>query len=243
MPYAARTGADPAGAALRPGVLMLVHVLAARRDGLLHGAFMALVLVCLFVLGVLAWYFGRGERLRRMLRRTPVRRISAVRAGERVRVIGTARAQGETLKAPLTGRPCLYYCAEVWARRRKSWRMTIRKVRGVPFLVDDGSGVALVNPNRADVLLGTVASNRSGAFDNASPAEARFLAQHGEQSTGLIFNRSFRYSEAIIEVGERVAVLGAPRHEPDRSAGAPVELSGSLEVRLVICDAPATTRG
>lgn len=228
--------------AARPGVLMLAHLLAARRDSF-DGTLVLCFLAAILVVGLLAWYFSKEERLKRRLKATRVRLIADLHPGEPARVIGTARLQGAALTAPVSGRTCVYYSAEVRAKRGKHWRTIIREARGLPFLVDDGSGLALVDPQRAEVVLDRDANTRSGTFDDPDAAQQRLLARHGESGQGLLFNRSLRYHEAVIEVGERVAVLGAPRHEPDRSAGAPVVLSGSLEGRLVICDAPATTRG
>lgn len=220
---------------------MLIHVLAAKRNNA-DGALILGVVAAIAVLIFLAWYFSKEERLKRRLKATRVRLIADLRPGEPARVIGTAQPQGAALTAPVSGRTCVYYSAEVRAKRGKHWRTIIREARGVPFLVDDGSGLALVDPQRAELVLDRDASTRSGTFDDPDAAQQRFLARHGESGQGLLFNRSLRYHEAVIEVGERVAVLGAPRHEPDRSAGAPVELSGSLEGRLVICDARSTTR-
>ena len=49
---------------------------------------------------------------------------------------------------------------------------------------------------------------------DATSAQERFLARHGESSVDKmwVMNRTLRYHEAVVEVGERVAVYGRARH-------------------------------
>jgi hypothetical protein len=92
----------------------------------------------------------------------------------------------------------------------------------VPFAVDDGTGRAIVNPGQARVALVVDHSTSSGSFDDATGVEEGFLARHGMKSTGWFFNRTLRYREGAIEVGERVSVLGRGVREPDPDAVARV---------------------
>ena len=49
-------------------------------------------------------------------------------------------------------------------------------------------------------------------------ARAAFLARHGFAATGWWLNKTLRYTEGVIEAGERVAVLGRGVREPDPDA-------------------------
>jgi hypothetical protein len=183
------------------------------------------------------WYFGRDQRLKRRLRRTPACPISALGSDTPGRVVGTARTHRETLEAPLTGRECLYYEVEVTEKRGKHTRRVLREVEGVEFVVDDGSGRALVDPRTADVVLDVDGSSSSGTFHDANPAEEALLARHGVSSTGWVFNKSLRYRESIIGVGEQVAALACSARG---STGGP-RLVAPPDGRIVISDSRSTT--
>jgi hypothetical protein len=215
---------------------------------LLVGVMAALVIG----VGAVAMYFREGARIRRALRAAPRRKIAEAAEGAVVRIDGQAIAHGETLIAPLTGRTCVFYEAliEEFVSQGKSgnWRVRVREVRGVPFVVDDGTGRAIVDPRIARVDVKIDATTRSGTFDAPTPIEEAFLHRHGMSGQGMIFNKRLRYREGAIEVGEPVAVMGNPVREPDTDAAArargyregPPErlrLGGSPDHPILISDA------
>jgi hypothetical protein len=234
-----------------------VHVLAvmARRSSLPAGAWVAIILVILAIL-VLGWYFSAAQRTKRQLRAAKPWMLSELPEDTHGRVIGQARSIGEQLQGPLTGRPCVYYIATVEEQRstgRSSyWKTIVSETRGVPFMLEDGTGRAIVDPNGAEVALDFDGTSKSGTFNDADPVQEAFLARHGQKAQGWVFNKSLRYREAMIEVGETIAVLGSGVREPDPSAppeaayrGSPptrLRLTSSSKFPLVISDDPSTTR-
>ena len=170
---------------------------------------------------VLGGYFQRGARLRRALRGAPRSAIAEVAEGAVVRVHGTVTA-GATIIAPLTGRSCVFYEAVVEERvsngKSSSWRQRVREVRGVPFVIDDGTGRTLVDPTNAEVDVHLDATLRSGFLDDPTPTEQAFLQRHAQAGQGWVFNKQLRYREGVIEVGERIAAMGRPVREPDPDA-------------------------
>jgi hypothetical protein len=227
---------------------MAAYVHAARSSSSIDPIVIVLLIAGAGVIVFLAWYFSKAQRLKRKLRGTPVCSISRLTPDAPGRVVGTARAHGETLTAPLTARTCLYYLVEVKERRGKHWTTILTEARGVAFVLDDGTGRALVDPERAELALDFDRNDSSGTFQGASPAQEALLARHGRGSVGLIFNKSLRYREATIAVGERIAVLGHCERAPGAPGMAygaqptPLRLVGSLESPLIISDAPETTQ-
>lgn len=169
----------------------------------------------------LAYYFARGARIRRALRKAPRCRIADAPEGQVVRLDGRV-VPGETLIAPLTGRPCVFYEALIEqyhsSGKSGSWRTHVREVRGVPFALDDGSGRAIIDPRIAHVDCQLDSTTRSGTLDDPTPVEQAFLARHAMSGQGFIFNKSLRYREGALEVGEQVAVMGTAVREPDPDA-------------------------
>lgn len=203
----------------------------------------------------LAWYFSDAQKVRRQLRRAPVKSIGQVGDDELAKVVGRVRPLGESLSAPLTGRPCVYFVAIVQERQKRRnsshWRTIAREERCVPFVLEDDTGRAIVEATAARAALDVDSHSTSGVLDDPTDAQRAFLARHGQSATGLIFNRRLRYREAVIEDGEIVAVLGAGTREPDPDAAptdgyrgaAPtrLRLTSSRKYPLVISDDPRTT--
>lgn len=204
----------------------------------------------------LAWYFSESQKIKRELRSAPRMTLRELPESTRARVVGAAQPLDQTLEAPLTGRPCMYYVVTVEQHhstgRSSYWRQIIKEEAGVPFLLDDGTGRAIVDPRSARVALDVDGKGDSGTFDEPSAREAAFLQRHGTTGQGWVFNKRLRYREAIIEVGERVAILGEGVREPDPSAPPAdayrgdqptrVRLTSSARWPLLISDNADTTR-
>jgi hypothetical protein len=170
------------------------------------------------VVGIGFWYFSKEQRIKRALRNlrpTPIRQIASP---------GLVKVQGivqtlDTLTAPLSGRPCAYF--EVLVEERISsgksshWRTVIREVEERDFLIDDGTGRARIEMVAVQAAITKDGHWSSGTFNDATPQLEEFLARHGQRSEGWLFNRTMRYREGVIEVGEEVAVVGFAELEID----------------------------
>ncbi len=221
---------------------------------------MSFALLAVAVGGVAAvwalWHFSDNQTIRRSLRKAPAKRIAELGDNELGKVVGRTRVVGEMLHSPLTGRRCVYFIATVEEQRSNgkthTWRTVITESRGVPFMLEDGSGRALIDATAARIAIDFDGKSQSGTFDDPTPIEKAFLDRHGQKGQGWIFNRTLRYREAVIEEGETIAVLGAGTREPDPDAppseayrgDAPtrLRLTSSRKYPLVISDDPTTTR-
>ncbi len=169
---------------------------------------------------ILKPYFSRESQLKRELARYPRKTLAELPEGTLGRVVGKAVALDDTLEAPLSGRPALYYTAIVEVSDGKDWKEIVREDRAVMFVVDDGSARAIVDPSSCKVALDFTQTGSSGTLDKPTEREKAFLDAHGTASThaGGLFNRSLRYREAVIEVGGTIAIYGATTREPDPDA-------------------------
>jgi hypothetical protein len=202
------------------------------------------------IVGASVW-LNPARRIKRALRAAPTVPIGKLSEGDLGRIVGKARVLDDQLVAPLTGRACVYYIARVQQEDSDDdWKTIIEEEQGVTFVVDDGSGRAIVDPRGGDLALDFDARSRSGTFHDPDEREAAFLAKYGVKSHGLIFNKRLRYREAVIEIGETVAVLGAGVREPDPTA-APGGYRDAQPTRLrlapgryplLVSDDPSTTR-
>jgi len=222
--------------------------------------------------GVVA-YLGSELRLRRTLRRTPRWSLAALPEDTFGRVTGAAHAfEGQQLTGPLTGRPCVYFIAIVEQRgtrdgNRARWTRLALERRSVRFVLEDGGHRAIVDPRRARVTLDfdhvyrtehlpRALRSPSDTGHGAAPTtederQGQFLTRHHLANHPWSRMLELRYREAVIEVGEKIAVLGSGIREPDleaRSDGDAYRAAGGTRLRmtglrrypLVISDDPST---
>jgi len=134
-------------------------------------------------------------------------------------------------------------------------RPLVHERKGVPFVLLDGEVRAVVDPLHVELALDFDVYTTSGTFDNPTPAEAALLARHHQlvrhrRRHGWSVNRVLRYDEAVIAIGETIAVLGTSMREPDpdatptsyRELPTRVRIIGSRRSPLVISDKPSTTK-
>jgi len=223
----------------------------------------------------LAAYLGSEVRLRRMLRRARRWSLATLPEDTFGRVTGAAHPfEGEQLTAPLTGRTCLYYVALVEQRLAHGtdvmrWTRLALERRGLPFVLADGGHRAIVDPRRARVTIHfdhvyrtprlplavqqqeVPQGGSATALMTEDTRRGHFLARHYLVNRDWSTMAELRYREAIIEVGEQIAVLGSGIREPDLEArsdgdayravgGSRLRLTGSRRYPLVISDDPST---
>jgi len=230
--------------------------LAAYYHGDSSGTIFVIALLVIVVVLILGFVFGKSARLKRKLRAAKAWAIGELPEDTLGRVVGQARPLANTLLGPLTGRPCVYYIATVEEQRSNGrssyWKTIITESEGVPFVLEDSTGRAIIDPSNAEVALDFDGKSSSGTFHDANEVQEAFLTKYDKKSSGWVFNKSLRYREAMIEIGETVAVLGSGVREPDPNAppedayrGAPrtqLRLTSSAQFPLVISDDPTTTQ-
>ena len=138
-------------------------------------------------------------------------------------IAGLAKMRGEIravngadlLVSPMTQAPCVYYkfvveqestrndSTDQSMRTETDWHTVITDEQAVPAAVRDETGDALVDLKGAEVVLS------QGQLNN-TPAELerRLNTRYGFSGKGLIFNKSLRYTEQVIEEGVKVLVVG-----------------------------------
>jgi hypothetical protein len=168
--------------------------------------------------GVAVSRFLRDPETTRRLRVAPQRLIAEAAESEDVKIRGKVEVFEETVTGPLSRRACVFF----FSRTYRDGREIRRQIGGVPFIVRDATGRALVDPTGAAVSL---------RDDYESLA-------YGPRDQ----------LEAVIEPGDEIEVSGRGVREPDSGAvadtsgyrdGAPtrLNLSASPKFPLRIVDA------
>jgi hypothetical protein len=197
-------------------------------------------------------FVSKTGRASRALRRAPLVAVAQAKDGQLAKLVGRLRYDPQTspIVAPLSRRRCAYYRAVVEHHDDEHHKTLVDANDHLPaFWLEDESGRARVELIYPTVILSMDAHFSSGILNDAAPHLQEFLAEHGESSTGWVFNKALRYREGALEENEIVAVFGLCRWEPDpdpsassgsyRQSALRLRVVEPLEGDMVISDVPA----
>jgi hypothetical protein len=165
-------------------------------------------------------FFSARGRARRALHKAPRVPIAQAKDGEVAKLAGRLRLVDEPLTSPLTSRSCAYFRTSVEQQKSRGkssyWDTIIEESDfSARLIIEDGTGSALVELVYPMVVLNMDTHLSSGFLNDATPELEAFLSRHGVSSQGWVFNKTLRYKEGALEEGEKVAVYGLCRWEPD----------------------------
>ena len=140
--------------------------------------------------GVAVWGLTSDYRAKRALRRVTHVRIADIRDGVRIKLIGTVKSAAAPLTSPNRREECVYYHA--WYEELKrgikggvGWVSIGDEQHACDFVLEDESGVAMIEGEGLD-----------GVLDPASYVQVS------------VENPNARGREAVVGIGQRVAVIG-----------------------------------
>ena len=199
----------------------------------------------------------RDRRRAQLVRGVTRVSIAAAGEGQATCVVGTL-VGALPLIAPFTGRPCVYWTAEIEERvgnAFETWRNVVPRETSArtACTIEDGSGRAIVELDGAEIAI-----DRSGGLRvqdiGADMTTAReWLQRRGLAERGLFIKRRYRFIEGALTADDPIAVVGVGVHEPDRDGrprergyrdGPPTRLRLASTARhpLFVTDAPDATR-
>jgi hypothetical protein len=134
-----------------------------------------------------------------------------------VRVAGIARSPpGETMRSPLTDRPCVWWDYRVEAREENAkgeavYRTVEQGTSVTPFVLNDAGGECLIGPVGAEV---TATSNERWSGMSRHPGGA----PHSYAILGMVGQDDYRFQERLIAAGTPLSVLGELRSHTEFGA-------------------------
>ncbi|MDD5258419.1 MAG: hypothetical protein PHD29_00410 [bacterium] len=167
--------------------------------------------------GIGIWLFFDGFkkwRRKRLIENIPTSKIRSMAMGL-VELYGQATPWQFILKGPLTGRDCVFYkyMVERYERRGKSSSWVKVATGGSYdnlFHIDDGTGIVLINPRRAELNLDKPDfSFESGLFGGDIPSNlVSFLDQNDIKYQTWFGKHRMRFREWDICPNDQVYILG-----------------------------------
>ena len=201
---------------------------------------------------VIIFYSNTKNVIRRKLNKTKTTPISSCKENQYVKIIGKAEKLNKTLIAPISKTPCLYYQIIIETINNSNnslgvfWETVFKDEQFVDFIIETKKGKAVLevsmSRNHKEVYLTKDKKFRSGIFNDAPKYIENYLASHGKSCEGLFgFNRSMRYREGIIEIGESIAILGIANfkesnYKLDHYSSKDLFISGRPNQKLMITD-------
>ncbi|WP_299433230.1 hypothetical protein [uncultured Aquimarina sp.] len=214
------------------------------------------LLIGIFVLlmisfSVIGYYFSHKNKILRKLKQVNTKRIQLIKDNEYAKLIGKVNTSGEPLTSPIGKRKCAYYqiiVEEKSGGKNKSWHTIIKEDKAIDFIIESSGERAVVqvdtSPKTKMVYLVKDVKHTSGTWNDPPKHLEMYLQSHGKDSTGLFgFNKSIRYREGVIEIGEKITILGTASwkesdHNFDRYSSKSLFISGDRENKLIITDDP-----
>ena len=216
--------------------------------------YLIFIIAIIATVAILSYYFSKKQRVLRELKKSDAIPISRAKQGDYVKIIGKAIGGNQPLKAPLSGRSCLYYYVLVEKKGDKTWHTYIEEEDGQDFFLETGYERAIVKPKGIHfgfkrTLFVVDYKDKSGVFNDAKPHLEQFLKRYGKGSVNFIgLNKTLRYSEGIIEEGETIAVKGIAQW---KTLNEPIEgysysklltFTGDEKNKLIVTDLPQAVK-
>ncbi|HUS31818.1 MAG TPA: hypothetical protein VMZ53_25125 [Kofleriaceae bacterium] len=198
--------------------------------------------------GAVGRYFA-DRKHRKWMRKAPTFRVRDMPENMFAKIVGHVRPfRDRAIEAPLSKRLCVYYDVSIDAMVGNSMLRTLATVQdGIPFVLRDDSGAAVIDPAHAFVSSGIDAMSESRPLE-ADAAQRELLVRTGLAGRTPAMLDSLRFREAVLELDEMVAVFGGGIREPDPEGvatmtyrdGAPtrLHLTGTAKFPLFISDDP-----
>ena len=159
----------------------------------------------------------------------------------------------EPLIAPLSGRQCVFYTIKIEKRvstgKSSHWKTVIKEEKVQAFFINNNGDFVIVRPTQSPKnyvsYLVEDKKTSSGTFNYPTPEFESLLRKYNIEPLNFLgFNKSLRYREGIIEIGEQITVAGIAKWKtlsepiPDYHYSKIAELVSTDKEKLIITDLP-----
>jgi hypothetical protein len=167
---------------------------------------------------VYCFYYGfRAWHRNRAVGDTPTSRLRSAAQGY-VELSGRGLLpEGVKNGAPLTDLPCAWWRFKIEKRTSDDWTTLDHGISVALFILDDGTGQCLVDPDGAEVYPSAV-----NVWYGSEEWPSRLTPRRGGKTvqllSGQLMSGKYRYTEERLLVGERLSVLGSFRTRGNAAA-------------------------
>jgi hypothetical protein len=189
----------------------------------------------------------------RTLAKIPNKPASSLKTNELSKVSGKALHVKEPLIAPYSNRQCVFY--QIIIEQKKSsgksshWKTIVKEERFKEFFIQTKSDFVIVKPQETPknyiCYLVKDKEQSSGTFNDPTPQFQSVLNRYNIDAQNFFgFNKSLRYKEGIIAIGEDITVAGIAKWKrlsepiPEYPYSKIVTLESTDQQKMIITDLP-----
>ncbi|GEM_PF-1042316 len=212
-----------------------------------------IIIIVIISIGFCAYYFGKKQSILRKLSKLKRKDILQFRTNEPSKVTGKVLHVHEPFVAPFSKRKCVAFEFKIQQKKKRGknsyWKTLIDEKNIQDFFIEQRGEVAMIkpqtNPLNFDIYLVEDKRVSSGFLKDPTPEFENLLSAYGIESMNILgFNKTLKYTERILEVGETVTVGGIAKW---KALDATIEgynyskiatLESSNEQRIIITDLP-----
>lgn len=213
----------------------------------------ALVVISFITILFFSIYYSDKQIIIRTLRKLPNKPYSGLKTNTFTKVTGKALAIENPLIAPYSNRPCVFYKIQIQQNKKSGknnyWKTIVNEEKVQSFLLERNSDYVLVepkeNPKNYKSYLVIDKKTTSGTFNKPTPAFLKVLEKYNIKNEGYFGqNKSLRYTEAVIEIGEEITVAGIAKWKKistpiaGYSYSKIAALENSNQQKIIITDLP-----
>ncbi len=228
-------------------------IIALNFDFIIPFIFMGIFLIIVISI----FYFNKKMILIRKLSKSQFKSISQFRTNELTKIMGKVLQTHEPFVVPFSKRKCVAYEIKIEQKvssgKNSRWKTLVHKEDIQDFFIEERGEVVMIKPTKSPKnyhsYLVKDKSVSSGTFNDPTPEFLKLLEDFNIKSEGFFgFNKTLRYSERILEIGEIVVVAGIAKW---KSLEQPIEgynyskiaaLESTNEQKLFITDLPEARR-
>lgn len=201
----------------------------------------------------ISYYFKKELVILRKLKNIPLKRIGSLRTNQLEKIHGKVLHVHEPLLAPLSKRKCVFYSIKLEVKKSNGknsyWKTLIEDQNIQTFFIEQNGNLAIVkpsqNPKNYKSFLVVDKKDSSGKFNDPTLEFESLLKSYDINPKGWFgFNKSLRYTEGIIEIGEKITVAGIVKWKtlnepiPEYSYSKIVSLVSTAKQHIIITDSP-----
>ncbi|SEM07110.1 hypothetical protein SAMN04487910_4048 [Aquimarina amphilecti] len=227
-----------------------MHFLKLQLVAIGDSGFFFIFLFGIIIFLILSQVYNKKNKMLRKLKEHSFKKIPLCKENEYIKIKGKALSIAKPLISPIGKRECLYYKIQIEEKRSNgkssSWRTIINEEKFQDFILESEGNKAIINTEISKknkiTYLNQDIEYTSGTWKDAPVFLEKLLQSHGRESTGFLgFNKSIRYKEGAIEIGEKITILGIGKwkesdHNFDRYSSKTLYVSGDSERKLIITD-------
>lgn len=212
-----------------------------------------IVISVIAIIAFVSYFFGTKQVIKRTLSKIPNKPIGGLKTNELTKINGKALHVKEPLIAPLSKRQCIFYTVTIKERRSTGkstyWKTLVDETMIQDFFIEKNGDYAIVKPikhpkNYISYLV-VDKKTSSGTFNDPTPDFESLLKRYNIDSSNYFgFNKSLKYTEAIIEIGENITVAGIAKWKslnepiPEYPYSKIAALESNEKQKLIITDMP-----